>query len=494
MKHLTKPPESVEKTPWMSIVIVTAMAIFTSIQSGLYYSSMWPYLQKIDVDATESFLGAIISIYSFGQIIASPLVGWYSNYLGTIKVPVSICICLQILGNLIYFYAQAAPTHWGKYIMMLARFVLGLGSSNLALLNTYACTASTPRYKSRTIALVTGGIALGISLGPGIQLFFLPLGKDGIKIAENLYLNLYTAPAVGACVVNVCALSCLLCLFDESYAGTLPQPKTALTDKPKRKLRIDWIALILCHVVGFVHYCTFTNVETLGTTFAMTMMGFTEEKAISFTSIAFTALSLVELVFYLVYIVFKLERWGSTRCQCLLGLMGLLLFYTATFSWPFLPGELAVHTEREFIDYHNHLSNISEPVGCNIDRFSWCFDIKPISPYLYLTTLAIVVGLSFGIINTTLSTLFSEVLGPKKQGTQQGFFHMTKCSARMVGPMAITFLYRGFGPRIAWSLQLSMLGGTILLYLAFYKRMIPMQYPAVNKIQPEDHQITTKQV
>ncbi|CAD5231315.1 unnamed protein product [Bursaphelenchus okinawaensis] len=294
---------------------------------------MWPYLQKIDPDATESFLGGIISIYSFGQILASPLVGWFSNYLGTIKIPVSVCIGLQVCGNLIYFYAQAAPENWGKHVMMLARLVLGLGSSNLALLNTYACTASTPRYKSRTIALVTGGIALGVSLGPALQLLFLPLGKDGVKISKNLYVNLYTAPAIGACLMNICAICCLLCLFDESYAGTLPQPKKRLTEKSKQRLRIDWMALILCHIVGFVHYCTFTNVETL----------------------------------------------------------------------------------------------------------------------------AVVLGLSFGIINTTLSTLFSEVLGPKKQGTQQGFFHMTKCSARMVGPMAITFLYRAFGPRIAWSLQLSML-------------------------------------
>lgn len=57
------------------------------------------------------------------------------------------------------------------------------------------------------------------------------------------------------------------------------------------------------------------------------------------------------------------------------------------------------------------------------------------------------------------------------------------------------FLYRTFGPRTVWSLQYAMLGGTILLCLVFYRRLVPMTYPPPAVIQPiDDSQIGTKKV
>jgi len=42
---------------------------------------------------------------------------------------------------------------------------------NISLLKAYASSASTQRDRSRAIALVTGGVALGMTMGPGLVYF-----------------------------------------------------------------------------------------------------------------------------------------------------------------------------------------------------------------------------------------------------------------------------------------------------------------------------------
>lgn len=84
------------------------------------------------------------------------------------------------------------------------------------------------------------------------------------------------------------------------------------------------------------------------------------------------------------------------------------------------------------------MGNGTEPVGCNTDVYPWCETIRMIDYRVYLMAMAVLLGLGFATINTTLGDMFSDVLGPKKQGTQMGFLHMTRNSARMMGPLAIT--------------------------------------------------------
>ncbi|CAD5233632.1 unnamed protein product [Bursaphelenchus xylophilus] len=481
--------KTAENTPWRSISVVTVMAVCTAIQGGLYYSSIWPYLRSLNSEVTDIFLGFVMSMYSFGQILSAPLIGWSANKIGTIRPPVTVCILCQVTGNVVYFLAQEAPSAYAIYVVVLSRFILGIGSVNLVLLDTYASTASLPRHKSRTISLVTGGVALGISIGPGTQLFFTPLGKHGIELFNTGFsINMYTAPAVAAIFFNLIALICVSFVFEEVYAGLNSQPREKLTDTPAKKLKIDWIAIFVCHATGFVHYFTFSHVETLGTNFVMTVMGYSEENAIQYYSICFTLLSIVELGFYGVYVFGKLEKYGSTRMKCVFGLIGFFIFYVTTFSWSFLPGEMKKFDNSDLIAFRNF--NGSEPIGCNTDTYSWCESVKPVNPWVYITALSVVIGLSFGILNTTLSTLFSDVLGPKKQGTQMGFFHMTRNNARMLGPLAITGIYESFGPRFAWMLQLCMLTFNLVIFAVFYHRMVPMAFPKHQTHPVDDQELT----
>lgn len=101
---------------------------------------------------------------------------------------------------------------------------------NLVLLDTYATTASLPHHKSRTISMTTAGMAIGICIGPGLQLFFIPFGHVGLEIIkDHIYVNMYTAVSLCAVCFNLLAIVLMGCVFDEVYAGAASQAKKVVS-------------------------------------------------------------------------------------------------------------------------------------------------------------------------------------------------------------------------------------------------------------------------
>jgi hypothetical protein len=108
----------------------------------------------------------------------------------------------------------------------------GIGSSNISLLKAYASTASVPKDRSRAIAFVTGGVALGMTMGPAFQLLFTPIGYPGWRfnlMGVKLRISMYTAPAYLACAMNVVCAGSIYFLFRECYAGIVHKKSKSIT-------------------------------------------------------------------------------------------------------------------------------------------------------------------------------------------------------------------------------------------------------------------------
>jgi hypothetical protein len=132
---------------------------------------------------------------------------------------------------------------------------------NMSMMQSYASTASLQKDRSRAIAIVTGGVSLGMCVGPGLQLFFTPLSYPGIPLFHTLHLNMYTAPPLACCFINIVALFILQFVFEEKYAGL------ANDRKQKKEDRVhvppyDKTAVFLCHFTRFAQLFTWTNLET----------------------------------------------------------------------------------------------------------------------------------------------------------------------------------------------------------------------------------------
>lgn len=135
------------------------------------------------------------------------------------------------MGNLGYMSAQLVESD-RRWMILMARFVSGIGSgkdlisfvsnasrlANLGLLRTFCASASTVQDRPRSIAFGTGGLALGLALGPAIQTLFVPVGY-GWTLFQNFQLNMYTSPAMFACLINLVAIFTMLFAFEERYAG-----------------------------------------------------------------------------------------------------------------------------------------------------------------------------------------------------------------------------------------------------------------------------------
>jgi hypothetical protein len=70
-----------------------------------------------------------------------------------------------------------------------------------------------------------------------------------------------------------------------------------------------------------------------------------------------------------------------------------------------------------------HPNETQQQVGCDIKTFSWCADLPAVNVWVYYGFYVLFIGISFPLLTITLTTLFSRILGPRRQGTQQvGFF------------------------------------------------------------------------
>lgn len=106
--------------------------------------------------------------------------------------------------------------------------------------------------------------------------------------------------------------------------------------------------------------------------------------------------------------------------------------------------------------------------------------------WLYYTTLILTFGLGFPGVNIAMNTLFSRIIGPRRQATLQGVQQMFGGVARLTGPLLISNLYHQFGPRLAWLMEMAVLVATVALWAVFYKRMVPLRLEEAEEEVKED--------
>ncbi|KAL3082806.1 hypothetical protein niasHS_010608 [Heterodera schachtii] len=480
---LTKSPLPEESkdtlcTNWFSIYVAAALSFVGTVQFSLYFSSIWPYLQIIDRSIDETQFGWVIAIYSVGQIVSAPLFGFLSNKICQVRLPLIIGLCLMFLGNVSYLCLEIVQLP-KFYILLFCRCIVGMGSGNVCLLRTYASTASTVKDRSRAIAFVTCGQALGATSGPAFQLLFTFISYPGFSLFGPLNFNLYTAPAYLACLMNIAGVIVLIMCFEEYYAGLEEakakeccgdKEKNAENEQQQKQAKLppyDLLACLVCYLSRFTQMFVQGNLETIGSPYAMMMFAWSEQIAVQVTAIAQSLVGAITFGTYILYISLKSKKELNCRLSCILSFVGLIIFHLITFSWPFLPTPVTTFNETQ--------SQMEpRPVGCNATKFSWCQNLSQVNVWLFYSSYVVCIGLAFPVLNIAMNTLFSHILGPRRQGTQQGFFQISGTFARLIGPVLMSNLYTLRGPNLAWTMELAVAGATLFMWLIFYGRMVPL--------------------
>ncbi|CAD5220392.1 unnamed protein product [Bursaphelenchus okinawaensis] len=455
------------KTNWSSIYIAAALSFVGAVQFSLYFSALWPYMRILDNDITESFYGWTVFVYSFGQVLSAPAFGWWSNMIKMVRPPLYCGLILMFTGNFIYILMEVISGVPKRFVLMVCRFIIGMGSGNVATLRSYASTASSLEDRSKAIAFVTCGQAIGMTMGPAFQFIFTQLEYPG-PAPWGLSLNLYTTPAYLACLMNVGGAYALYHYFEEVYAIELIEDDEVEEDETETMQQApaipmyDIIAVLVCYASRFTDMFVRTNLETLGSPYSMMMFSLDEVRSVRYLSMTQGIIGALTFATYIAYINFDMEKIVPNRPSCLIALTLMLSFHLVTYPWQFLS---------------NYVDPLNGTTGCDTSRFTWCDELTQVNIYLYYGSYVILIGTAFPLLTITLTTLFSKILGPRRQGTQQGLFQAASAIGRMIAPVSASALYTGYGPRAVWKMEIAVVGVVLGAWCLFYGRMVEMKIP-----------------
>ncbi|XP_066089512.1 major facilitator superfamily domain-containing protein 8 isoform X2 [Saccopteryx bilineata] len=437
------------KSRWRSIRILYLTMFLSSVGFSIVIMSIWPYLQKIDQTADTSFLGWVIAAFSLGQMVASPIFGWWSNYRPR-KEPLTVSIFISVTANCLYAYVHVPASH-NKYYMLVARGLVGFGAV--------------------------------------FQTCFALIGEKGVTWDTiQLQINMYTAPVLLGAFLGVLNIILILSILREHHVDDLGRQckninfEEASTEEVQLPQgNIDHVAVVTTNVLFFVVLFIFALFETILTPLTMDMYAWTPEQAVLYDGIILAALG-VEAVIIFMGIKLLSKKFGERAI--LLG--GLIIVWAGFFillpwgnqfpkvQWEDLHnnsipnttfGEIFITLWRSPKEDHS-----KGPTGCPMAQ-AWCLDTPVIHLAQFLTA-AVLIGIGYPSCNVMSYTLYSKILGPSPQGVYMGWLTASGSAARILGPVFISQVYTSWGPRWAFSLVCGIVVLTIMLVGGAYRRLV----------------------
>jgi len=81
----------------------------------------------LDSTAGKEFMGYVVAANPIGQMLFSPLVGWWGNKRGSVRLPLLVTLALYTVASAVYSILEVIPGDKKNY-MLVARFFVGVSS------------------------------------------------------------------------------------------------------------------------------------------------------------------------------------------------------------------------------------------------------------------------------------------------------------------------------------------------------------------------------
>ncbi|PIC26532.1 hypothetical protein B9Z55_019081 [Caenorhabditis nigoni] len=443
----------VRKSNWTSLWFANLIQYFCGLQGSLYFTSMWPYLLKLDPNAQLPFFGIILASFSIGQAVGSPIFGTWTQKTEAFKVPVATGLVFCALGNILY---GILPTiNWeSQWLMLISRVLIGFGAGNLSALRAYVSACSTLEDRNTAVSLATGSQVTGMLTGPILQTAFAFIG-DGVRVFNTFDLDAYTSPAFTLAIVLTIMSIMIFFYFSEDYAGVIDEKKE---DSDVIIPPFNRQAAVVCIFLWFVIQTIAVNIESLCSVFTIAMYNWTSHQAIVYGGYIETCSCAISVSQYLVIGFTRIGKIDK-RIQIVFGCVVFCVYYIVLLPWPFYP---------ESLQYNPNVTD----GACTYD---WCQYVPKIPFVAYILVYTLCFGIAFPYIGNSIGTLFSEVLGPRQQGTMQGIFALFGSIGRCLAPLVTTFFFNSSGYTWISVEMLTFLIIGALSTIISWKVMIPLQ-------------------
>lgn len=226
------------------LMALTILIDFTGFGLVLPWMPFWAER----LGANPVAIGLLVTIYSLAQFIFTPVLGSLSDRYG--RKPI-IFTSLVIEAISLAFSGLA----WSLPILALARFIGGLGASNIGSAQAVVSDITSPEERARGMGIIGASIGMGFVLGPALGGILSPLGPSFIFL---------TAAVIA--VIN--ALLVLFCL-PETHAN-----RNATSDRHPLAVFTSWSNIWRYPVIGrlvcinLLFTIAFTGMEAIFPLFA----------------------------------------------------------------------------------------------------------------------------------------------------------------------------------------------------------------------------------
>lgn len=169
------------------------------------------------------WVGLLMTGYSFGQFLFSPIWGSLSDRIG--RRPV---LMIGLVGNTVFFTAFGLSS---TLLFALAmRFLAGVSNGNIAVARAYIGDVSTPKQLATRMGLIGAAFGLGFTIGPFIGgEFSSPADRWGV-FADTVFETFpYLLPCVIASVLSTGSLVLAYFKLPESIDVDAAQPTESVS-------------------------------------------------------------------------------------------------------------------------------------------------------------------------------------------------------------------------------------------------------------------------
>uniref|UniRef100_A0AC35U2B7 MFS domain-containing protein n=1 Tax=Rhabditophanes sp. KR3021 TaxID=114890 RepID=A0AC35U2B7_9BILA len=463
------------KTDWYSISISYVLLFLAGVQITVYYTSMWTYLQFLDPASDINILGVIIASFSVGQGVASPIFGWWCQKSKEIKVPTLVGCAFIIVGNALYAILPNCSSGSVFTMFLVSRVLVGIGAASSGILRAYIATACIPEDRRKVVSLAIAMLVGGVTVGPLIQACFTGLGISHDKIGF-FTINMFTMPAIVQLVIYIIGTIVFWLKFEPVFIG-IEEPeksKQSVEDQSMEDDRFvlpkyDMTAIVVCNFINFVQSSIGTNLEALATVLVISMYNWTDQEAILYNGLLIAASSFLSCKNYFLQ-AFSFVKNIDQRKLLLFGLFVFLSFHVLNYPFFFYSETL------DFIPLgeNSTVEDSSINGGCS-RRFAWCEITTRVPVSIYIATMIICLGYGFPYTFNPNSTLYSDVLGPRRQNSMMGVFEAVGAFARVIGPIIGGYLFNISGPKYTMIFQSVLLVLAIFTIVFYWKRLVPLK-------------------
>ncbi|XP_058129615.1 major facilitator superfamily domain-containing protein 8-like [Anopheles ziemanni] len=500
---------------WTSVRIIYYTMFLMSLGFSIILTGVWPYLDKLDPHAGKEFLGWIVAANPVGQMIFSPLIGWWGNRLGSIRLPLLCSLAMFSIASGIYSCLELFSSHQ-KYWMLYSRFLIGVSSSSVAVCRSYLSAATKMKERTGAVSMVSLAQTLGFIVGPVLQGAVTLFGEDGYPLLRNkLHLNMYTATGwinVLMGILNFCLF--LPFVFKEKRIAAreamLQQGKQSEKETWK-SMKPDYLSAWTLIFAFFILVFNFVFLETLATPLTMDMFAWTKAEALYYMAwVMGVGAILASAMFLMIGPLCKripeqhVLIWGGF----FLMVLGRAVYIPMSDSPPKLAipdNQTLLLAEQEYSspyvygsNFTNVYSNLTRVDFDSADPLStkapasastttsqdllgcppaqeWCKTTRGMTIFQFLLGYAFTaIGYPIGV--TLITTIFSKVLGPRPQGTWMGIMTGSGCLSRALGPVFLSTIYTKYGLYWTFGTTAVMMAFTMLWLWQMRRRLTPMQY------------------